>query len=97
LIGILVPVCRIGFGLDPGNGDISQMLSRVLTIGLICLLDATSALADATFPTKDIAGARDNPLLQRYEGSFIVSYERVAFTDFKLPLSKLEPVDGSTE
>jgi outer membrane protein OmpA-like peptidoglycan-associated protein len=70
------------------------MLSRVLTIGLICLLGATSALADATIPTKDIAGARDNPLLQRYEGSFIVSYERLAFTDFKLPLSKLEPVDG---
>ena len=51
------------------------------------------ALADATIPTKDVAGARDTPLLKRYEGSFIVSYDRVSFTDFRLPLSKLEATD----
>ena len=43
--------------------------------------------------SKDIAGAKDNPLLRRYEGSFIVSYERKAFTDFKVPLSGLQPTD----
>jgi len=47
------------------------------------------ALADATIPTKDITGAKDNPLLKRYEGSLIVSYESLAFTDFRVPLSPL--------
>ena len=51
-----------------------------------------TALADATVPTKDIANAKDNPLLKRYDGSFIVSYERLGFTDFKVPLAKLEVV-----
>jgi hypothetical protein len=58
--------------------------------GAMMLFGANSANADATIPSKDIAGARDNALLKRYDGSFIVSYERLAFTDFKVPLSRLE-------
>ncbi len=69
------------------------MLARILLIGSLCLFGATAARADATIPTKDIASARDNPLLKRYEGSFIVSYERLAFSDFKLPTAKLERTD----
>lgn len=69
------------------------MLGRILLIGSLCLFGATAVRADATIPTKDIAGARDNPLLKRYDGSFIVSYERLAFTDFKLPTAKLERTD----
>ena len=61
----------------------------MLTVA-IGLFGATTARADAVIPTKDIAGARDNALLKRYDGSFIVSYERLAFTDFKVPLSRLE-------
>lgn len=71
------------------------MLGRILTVGLFCLLGICGARADATIPTKDIPGARDNALLKRYDGSFIVSYERQAFTDFKVPLSKLERTDGT--
>jgi OOP family OmpA-OmpF porin len=71
------------------------MLGRVLTIGLFCLAGVCGAQADATIPTKDIAGARDNALLKRYDGSFIVSYERLAFTDFTVPLSKLEKTGDS--
>ena len=52
-----------------------------------------SALADATIPTADIEGAADNPLLKRYEGSFIVSFERNEYTDFELPTSPLKPSD----
>jgi outer membrane protein OmpA-like peptidoglycan-associated protein len=48
------------------------------------------AFADATIPTVDIDGAADSQLLKRYEGSFIVSYEKFAFTDFVVPLSPLE-------
>lgn len=41
-------------------------------------------------PTADIEGAADNALVKRYEGSFIVSYEKLAYTDFSLPLSPLK-------
>jgi outer membrane protein OmpA-like peptidoglycan-associated protein len=57
------------------------------------LLACSPAAADATIPTKDISGAADNRLLPRYEGSFIVGYERQQFTDFNLPLSTLEKTD----
>jgi OOP family OmpA-OmpF porin len=66
---------------------------RLITGCLLTLAATAFALADATIPTKDSPGSRDNPILKRYDGSFIVSYERVAFTDFKVPLSALEPVD----
>jgi outer membrane protein OmpA-like peptidoglycan-associated protein len=65
-----------------------------MVMGALLVLGIHSAvLANATIPTKDIAGAKDNPLIQRYEGSFIVSYERQSFTDFKVPLSPLELTD----
>ena len=46
----------------------------------------------AKIPTADIKGSRDNPVLKRYEGSFIVAYERKSFGELTLPLSPLEPV-----
>jgi len=60
----------------------------LLALGLLGFIPA--ALADATLPTKDIKGAADNPLVPRYEGSFLVSYALQKFTDFNLPLSPLE-------
>jgi len=69
------------------------MFTRMLMGALLVLAAHSAVLANATIPTKDIAGAKDNPLIQRYEGSFIVSYERQSFTDFKVPLSPLEPTD----
>lgn len=71
-------------------------MRRLIASCLICIAAIGSAYADATIPTKDIAGAKDSPLLKRYDGSFIVSYERVAFTDFRVPLSRLEPVEPDT-
>jgi OmpA-OmpF porin, OOP family len=71
------------------------MLTRALTAGLMFFAIVVAANADATIPTKDIPNARDNQLLKRYDGSFIVSYERLAFTDFKVPLSKLERAGDS--
>lgn len=63
-------------------------LSIFAAIALIAVLGA-HALSDASIPTKDIAGAKDNTLLKRYEGSLIVGYERLAYTDFRVPLSPL--------
>lgn len=47
------------------------------------------ALADATVSTEDIPGAADNALAKRYAGSFVVSYDRSAYTDLRVPLSPL--------
>jgi len=69
------------------------MFTRVLLVSLLVLAIQQPSFAAATIPTKDIQGARDNSLLKRYEGSFIVNYEQVAFTDFKVPLSPLELTD----
>ncbi len=54
-------------------------------------------MADATIPTADKKGSKDNPLLKRYEGSFIVAYEHKSFDDFTLPLSRLEEVPNKTD
>src|SRR5215813_8492556 len=78
------------FPLCEGGGT---MFIKLLSAALLVLATHAQAFAEATNPTKDIAGAKDNPLLKRYDGSFIVSYERLAFTDFKVPLSQLEPTD----
>lgn len=56
-------------------------------------MTCAAAMADATIPTKDIPGAADAKLLPRYEGAFIVSFTRLGFTDFNLPLSPLEATD----
>jgi outer membrane protein OmpA-like peptidoglycan-associated protein len=69
------------------------MFIKLLFSALLVVAAHAPAFADATIPTKDIAGAKDNPLIKRYEGSFIVSYEQLAFTDFKVPLSPLERID----
>ena len=69
------------------------MLMKVVMGALLALGAHSAAFANATIPTKDIAGAKDNPLIKRYEGSFIVSYAHESFTDFKVPLSPLEPTD----
>jgi outer membrane protein OmpA-like peptidoglycan-associated protein len=66
------------------------MIGRLAVAGVLSLAGLSGVFADATIPTRDIPNARDSALAKRYEGSFIVSYERQAFTDFKAPLSKLE-------
>jgi OOP family OmpA-OmpF porin len=37
---------------------------------------------------KDVAGSKDNPLISRYKGSYIIGYEQRAFEEFTLPLGK---------
>jgi len=48
--------------------------------------------AQSAAPTQDIADARDNPLLRRYDGSFIVDYAQRAFEEFELPTAELKQV-----
>ncbi len=63
-----------------------------LVLATAVLLTPGLALADATVPTRDIPNARDNPLLRRYDGSFIVDYAQMAFDEFELPVSTLKQV-----
>ena len=66
-------------------------VARLSWVVLVLMLSMRLAAADATVPTADIEGAADNPLAKRYDGSFIVSYEKFAYTDFSVPLSPLQP------
>ena len=67
------------------------LAAKLLAATFSLLVGATNfSFADATVPTADIDGASDNALVKRYEGSFIVSYEKLAYTDFSLPLSPLK-------
>lgn len=69
-----------------------KYLLKILQTALFAsaTLSAGQAFADATVPAADIDGAADSALLKRYEGSFIVSYEKFAYTDFVVPLSPLQ-------
>ncbi|MER9522843.1 OmpA family protein [Mesorhizobium sp. M0292] len=70
---------------------INAIFLKLFWAGLLLLAAVQLAGADATVPTADIEGGADNHLAKRYEGSFIVSYEKFAYTDFTVPLSPLKP------
>lgn len=75
---------------------LKSTIMRFFWAGLVLALTVRLAAADATVPTADIGGAADNQLAKRYEGSFIVSYAKLAFTDFSVPLSPLKPAQIRT-
>ena len=68
------------------------MPSRAALLLAVCTTVVAAQLPVASIPTADRKGAKDNPLLKRYEGSFIVAYERKSFAELTLPLSPIEPV-----
>jgi OOP family OmpA-OmpF porin len=70
---------------------------RTLLFSAFAVLVASPAYGDATLPKADRPGSLDHPLLRRYEGSFIVGYDRQSFAEFNLPLSRLEPVPGKKD
>jgi outer membrane protein OmpA-like peptidoglycan-associated protein len=57
---------------------------------LAAVMSSGQAFAKATVPLADLDGASDSLLLKRYEGSFIIYYEKFAYTDFVVPLSPLQ-------
>lgn len=68
---------------------VTRALKSLAVVSLL-VIGTASAFAEATEPTADIDGAKDNSLLKRYENSFIVSYEKFSYTDFRVPLSPLK-------
>jgi len=67
------------------------MSLRLLSV-LLLSLSASLALADATVPTADKAGATDPAGLGRYEGSFIVEQQAKAYDEIVLPTAALTPI-----
>jgi outer membrane protein OmpA-like peptidoglycan-associated protein len=49
---------------------------------------ALSVTAHAGMPPSDLEGAKDSPLVKRYEGSLIVRYKSVDFDEYQLILGK---------
>lgn len=57
----------------------------------ICLdLGSGRPEAKATIPVTDVEGAADTSVLKRYEGSYIISFDKSSYTEFSVPLSPLE-------
>ena len=67
---------------------------KYLLAFLFCFVVVSTVFPEATIPSADRKGAKDNPLLKRYEGSWIVAYEHKSFDEFSLPVSKLEQLPG---
>ena len=72
-------------------------MSKLIVSFLILFLTISPCFAKASIPTKDIKGSRDNSILKRYEGSFIISYKQNGYDEFNMPLSKLERVKGKKD
>lgn len=64
----------------------------VLAVALALAAMTTAAGAQAKAPVADKPGTKDSPILQRYEGSFIVASEHGAFAEFVLPTGPLQAV-----
>ncbi|MDP3479391.1 MAG: DUF4892 domain-containing protein [Desulfoprunum sp.] len=69
------------------------MLLRLFLSVFLMTVTASSGFANAVLPTTDVKGSKDNPLLGRYKGSFILSYEHKDYNDFTFPLSALERLE----
>lgn len=67
-------------------------MTRLVLMCWIVVGASSVIAADATIPTADLKGSKDHPLVGRYAGSFIVSYDHKSFAEFALPLSRLEEV-----
>ena len=59
---------------------------------ILAVILFSPVLSVAEIPMADLQGSQDSPLLGRYEGSIIVSFEHKNFNEFTMPLSALEPV-----
>jgi outer membrane protein OmpA-like peptidoglycan-associated protein len=73
------------------------VIKLVLILVVFASPSVALAVETATIPSSDRRGTRDHPALKRYEGSLIVAYDQKAFTEFTLPLSRLEEVPGKKD
>ncbi len=62
---------------------------KTIALLLAMLCGAQLAHAAAQIPIEDEPGARDHPLIKRYEGSLIVNYDSKGYDELTAPLSVL--------
>jgi OmpA-OmpF porin, OOP family len=74
-----------------------KALLRSAIAAIPLLAAAPCVFADATIPHADIKGSHDNALLGRYQGSFIISYDRRNFDELTVPLSSLAGVEDKEQ
>ncbi|HET7538736.1 MAG TPA: DUF4892 domain-containing protein [Polyangiaceae bacterium] len=73
------------------------MKTALVSLQLTLLPAAALAAAPPPLPTADVAGSADSPVLKRYDGSIVLSYEKRHFDSATFPLSKLEFVAGKRD
>jgi OOP family OmpA-OmpF porin len=81
---------RVSLPATKRMGGVKMSRNLVSALVLICIVSL--CFGNAEIPKADKKGSKDNPLLKRYEGSFVVAYEFKSFDEISLPLSKLEPI-----
>jgi len=72
------------------------MFTKLLFAALLALASPVQALAEATIPTKDIAGAKDNPLIKRYDRG-CTHPDRLPSSGGPLPSGSAEELPGRRE
>src|SRR5262245_15967980 len=72
-------------------------MMRYFWVIFFSLFAVSLAFSNAEIPSADLKGAKDSPLVKRYEGSLIVAYDHKAFDEFTLPLSKLEKLPAKRD
>ncbi|MBA3011915.1 MAG: hypothetical protein KKF12_09025 [Proteobacteria bacterium] len=65
--------------------SIMPLLCKYGLIVYFLLFTAISSLAGQV--TNDVKNSQDSPLLSRYDGSYIIGYEKKEYSDFPLLLS----------
>jgi OmpA-OmpF porin, OOP family len=73
------------------------MVFTLLVVFLLVIATVSSGLANAVIPTADVKGSKDSPLLGRYKGSFIVSFDHKDYNKFTFPLFVLERVEAKKD
>ena len=71
--------------------DATFVRTLIVTVGALCglLLSGSGAVAQ-----QEVAGARDFPLIKRYEGSRLVGYDARPYDAVKLIVAKLTVGDN---
>lgn len=74
-----------------------SVMRLALAIAALALPSAVgTALAQPNIPiTRDLAGSKDHPLVQRYEGSFIIGYKADRFAEIDIPMGPVTQATGT--
>lgn len=67
------------------------MKKVTIILATVALMISSNIFAQET---KDIKGAKDNPLISRFENSYIAYFKTVKWDSYFLPISKIIKVDG---